>query len=156
MFLMLGIFSTNQTFGQGVIATDGGVVLITFDNSTPGILNGAFGANGMSSNPGPGQLDSDGVNIDDNIPGTADVPAVFGTNDVKFANRVVGGNVSSSVDGIWGFNIRGSRTMGFQPGDTRFGGKDFGDGQIVFKFVNNTGVTLTEFLSPSFASKTSN
>ena len=131
---------------QGIIATNGGVVNINFDHSTPGILNGKFDATNIKANPGVGDLDSDGVDIDDDLPGAADLAAVFGSNDVKFWGATPG-NVSSSADGIWAFEPTGggNRALGIQPSSTRFGTKDYGDGQIVFKFINNSGVTLTAF-----------
>ncbi len=144
----IGCLFSGQLFAQGSISSNGGKVKITFDESTPGILNGSFTATGIASTPAVGELDSDGVNIDDDLPGTADLPAVFGTNDVRFFGTSPG-NVSSSVDGIWAFDVLGgpgvNRTLGFQPGSNGWASKDYSDGQIVFKFINNSGVTLTAF-----------
>ncbi|MEL7124457.1 MAG: hypothetical protein AAFO07_33785, partial [Bacteroidota bacterium] len=136
----IAILTTNQLLAQGVISANGGAVLISFDDTTPGILNGDFRANGIDANPAPGQLDDDGVYIDDFIGDAPSLSAIFGTSQAKFNNEVSNGNVSTQ--GIYGFNINGSRTLGIKPSYFSF---SRAGSQVVFKFVNNTGVTLNAF-----------
>lgn len=138
----------NYSYTQGSITTDGGSVFIDFDNTTAGILMGSFDASGISTTPAAGGLDEDGVNIIDDIPGTADVAASFGagtTTNNSFQGTSNGGETAS---GVYAFNVASSgtdRVFGMQPSGSRWGDKNSDDGQVVFKIDNNSGMTFTAF-----------
>ena len=149
LIFALFLLSGSGLLAQGNIATDGATVLIDFDNTTTGILNGTFLANGIATTPASGQLDMDGVHINDDIPGAADVAATFGAGGSTNFNFQSTHNGGTGAGGKYAFDVDPgggvNRALGFQPTGSQWGDKDADDGHIVFKFVNNSGVTLTAF-----------
>ena len=140
----------SQIHAQGSIASDGGMVTITFDASTSGIINGSFDATDISTSPAAGDLDEDGVHIADDINDATPPAAAFGagTTTNNFFRGTSSGGVTTS--GVWAFDVDPSSTVnrafGIQPSGSRWGDIPENDGgHVVFRFVNNSGVTLTAF-----------
>ena len=147
--LLLFFFSICLVFqvnSQGSITSDLGSVQITFDGTTPGILEGTFDASGISTTPASGDLDEDGVHINDDMPGAADVAASFGagtTTNSNFQGNSTGGVTTGAV---YAFDVGGGNTVfGIQPSSSAWGDQPSDDGHVVFKIDNNSGITLTAF-----------
>ncbi|WP_430815360.1 T9SS type A sorting domain-containing protein [Carboxylicivirga sp. RSCT41] len=105
--------------------------VITFDQTTDGINNGAFSGSGFSPSPEPGQLNSKGIIVR----GTSEGDLDFGDSNNKkdFARGLSTGN--KTTGGIYAFEIADTDVaIGVQP--TR---EDMSPGDIIIKLTNNTG-----------------
>jgi len=139
-FFTLSVFTLNMIYAQGVISSDGGSITITWDATVLGILNGAFDASDLVTSPASGDLDSDGVHIQDDEPSaTLDADGFDGPNDVLFGGPDLG---TVDASGVYAFDIGGGDiAWGVQPSGSRW--SDANDnGHIVFKFQNTSGVAF--------------
>ncbi len=146
LFMCLVVLANAQ--GSLSAAGPAGAVAINFDGSTAGILNGTFGGLQISATPAAGELDMNGVYIRDNISGTGeDQNIAFGAGGTSASFASMQGASAGSVtsSGIYAFNTGTSVALGFQGSGSRWGDGSGDDGHIIFRFQNNSGVTLDNF-----------
>lgn len=144
-------FSNLKLFGQVTFTSSPSTILIDFDNSLAGVNNGAFNPGASvgviaTTNPNPGQLDSDAWHFvnDDAVATTV---ATFGAASITGGrsdaySTTPGGVANAAPSGGWyGYNINGNRALGWKPQPT------FATpGMITLRLLNNTGNTINNIV----------
>ena len=112
-----------QDDGPGDVQRD--TLIINFDDSSPGCVNGPYDGSGIAGDPAPGQLDADAWQFVGFSDGDSAYGADAATGD--FARGVsVGGE---TVGGLYGFEVEaGNVALGIQPTST-----DFAPGSVTLR-----------------------